>query len=761
MADLTTEEVIELDPNKKDKEYCIKVAKSIWRKYTNGAVVNFYRQKVGWKLNEKYSMGRQPLNRYKKILGRDTTINYDHLNFAVTKIMPKIFDILIGMMSRIDIDIQLDAIDPTSCEEKLRKQSRAEAEVLLRRYIKEIESDSEMELMNEGLKYDSIEELEMDIESGDLKLDFEIACQELIKLVFEHNDYEEIRIALVRDLANCGMGVVRHYVTAGGLIKMRRVNPRMFVSSYVTTRDFREMSQAGEESVMTIHDLREIAGGQFNEKDYFEIAKHYQNSFGNLSMANYTSVTDCYVPGTGGYVYDSFVVRVFDCEFQTVDRYSFTSNKPNRYGNKETRQKSSNYKPSERSKNYAKNVDYKVWYGAKLIIGMDKAFDCGKINFPNVEVNRLNESKSTFAVCALHIDDMITQTLTERCIEFVDDIVLSFVQMQSYTAKAIPPGIAADSAALSNIPRGKGKAWEPLEMIKYYTSTGNILTNMMLPNGQFMQRLPIEELAGSDLNKTMFWFNKMLSGIDMIKQVMGLNDYTDASNPNPEQSFKGAKLAVEGTQNSLQNLISAVDKIFVRCAEGVVNRAQKMAQNGELEYMANAIGRNNLRVLGFSKEISAAVFGMKISPRMSQEERLQLEGMIQSSIAQRAQSGVGGIELEDAMAIRRIRDIKLAEKMLIYRRKRRQKEDEEKSARLQQQNAQVQQQSAKQVELYKQQTMQVEVELYAEKKQIDLRYRAAEIELEKGKKLAEIIKQGEIDVQVDLLTQQPESSNKK
>lgn len=746
MADLTASEVIELDPNKKKKDFCMKAAKGIWLRYMTGSSVNFYRQKVQWKLNEKYAMGRQPINRYKKILGRDTTINYDHLNFAVTKIMPKIFDILIGMMSRLDFQVQLDAIDPGSCDAKLKEQYRMEAEIILRDMISSIEKETGVKLSDTSIPYDSIDELAMDIEAGNLKLDFEIASEELVELIFNNNCLEEIIITLVRDLANCGMGVTRHYVTAGGLIKVRRVDPKRFVSGFVTTRDFREMNQAGEEIFMSIQDLREVAGNEFTEQDYYEIACHFQSSWGNQTLSSYGSVADCYIPSSGGYIYDKFIVRIFDCEFVTTDRYAHTVDKPNRYGNKETRQKSANYKPSARSEKYTKYTDYKVWYGCKLIIGMDKCYGWGKIQFPNVEANRLNESKSTFAVHALHIDDMITQTLTERCIEFVDDIVLSFVQMQSYTAKAVPPGIAADSAALSNVPRGKGKTWEPLQLIEYYVKTGNILTNMMLPNGQFLQRIPIEELAGSDLNKVTFWFNKMLNGIDMIKQVMGLNDYTDASNPNPEQSFKGAKLAVEGTQNSLQNIITALDAIVIKSAEGIINRAQKMAQNGELDYLANAIGRKNLKVLGFSKEISAAVFGMKLTPRMSQEEKSWLEMNINQSLGQRSQNGTGGIELEDAIAIRRYSNIKLAEKMLVYRRKKRQKEDEEKSQRLQEQNAQVQQQSAQNVEQMKQQTMQMELEVYRTKKlDIDLQYEAAIIELEKGKKLEEIHAKGSVD----------------
>jgi len=762
MADLTASEVIELDPNKKGKEYCLKAVKGIWQRYMTGSSVNFYRQKVQWALNEKYAMGRQPINRYKKMLGRDTTINYDHLNFAVTKIMPKIFDILIGMMSRLEFSVQLDAIDPESCDAKLKEQYRSEAEIVLRDIVAVIEKETGQKLSDTTVIYDSVEELAMDVEAGNLKLDFEIASEELVELVFNYNDLGEIIIQVVRDLANCGMGVTRHYVTAGGLIKVRRVDPKRFVSGFVTTRDFREMSQAGEEIYMSIHDLKQVAGNEFTEKQYYEIACHFQSSYGNMSLTSYANVNDCYIPGSGGFIYDKFIVRVFDAEFVTTDRYAHTVNKPNRNGNKETRQKKANYKPSERSEKYTKYTDYKVWYGCKMIIGMDDmCYGWGKIQFPNVEVNRLNESESTFAVHALHIDDMITQTLTERCIEFMDDIVLSFVQMQSYTSKAIPPGIAADSMALSNIPRGKGKTWEPLEMIEYYVKTGNMLTNMMLPNGQFLQRLPIEELRGSDLSNINFWYTKMLNGIDMIKQVMGLNDYTDASNPNPEQSYKGAKLAVEGTQNSLQNMITALDGIVIKTAKGIINRAQKMAQNGELDYLSNAIGRKNLRVLGFSKEISAAVFGMKMAPRMSQEEKNWLEANINAALAKREQTGVGGIELEDAIAIRRYNNIKLAEKMLVYRRKKRQREDEERSANLQKQNAEVQQQSAQTVEQMKQETMKMEMEIYTQKKlEVDLKYRAAEIELENGASLDQIREKGYMQIEVDASKPQPTTSKK-
>lgn len=751
---ITVQDVNELDPNKKGKEYCLKNSKDLHSANIGGVAINFYNQKAKWQLNKKYARGEQPIDNVKRLMRRNKEVNWDSLNWSVPKVMPKIMDIMVGIVEKLSMEISCTSIDPDSVDKKIVEQYKKEAEILLAEEIAQLEQLIGSPLKDPTNRYTDIEELQMDIEDGSFKLDLEIAMEEVIDCVFDYNKLRQLRPTLVRDVANTGMNILRHYVQSNGLIKVRRVDPIFFASDYVMTKDFRDMGRCGEYMFINMQELRQLAGNELADTDYIIIAEKVQGKYGNPNFAVVgTNVTNYINPSGNGYVWDKFIVCVLYNEWVTTNRYNHIVDKPNKAGNSKTiAVKHTEYAPDNRNKEFHKVTDYKVWYKNNWIVDTDFCYGYGMLEFPNVKANAMNESASTFAVEAMDIDNMITSTYTERVIAIMDNIFINFMQMQSFIAKAVPPGIYAEMFALSNVSNGKGgNTFKPLELVEGYALTGNLVGNSLLPNGQIMQRPPIEVLNGSDLSKVDYFWKQILQGIDMIKEVIGLNDFTDASNPNPEQSVGGAKLAVAATQNSLRPLISTIDNVFEKVAEGIVNRAQHMASKGQLDYMSNAIGKKKLLALGVSESLSGAAFGIKIEPRMDDSEKAYLEQNIQQSLGQRSQTGVGGIEVEDAIAIRRCKNVKAAEKMLIFRRKKRAEQDAQRSSMQQEQNAMVQKTS---IEAQKQSSMEIaaqELDIYKKKKEIDFFYESKKLDLQAQGKNVNIETQGEIDKELTLL----------
>lgn len=722
VTSIPIQDINELDPRKKGKEFCTKYAKATYFAYKSGSASNFYSQKAQWALNRKYALGKQPIDIYKKMMGRDENVNYDSLYWVVPMVIPKIIDILIGIVTRIKIQPSCDAVDPDSYDAKLQKRYKQEVEVLLKDEIAQLEKMAGFNLKDPNNTYDDLEELEIDYQTGNFKTDLEIAMEELIDVVLNYNNLEEIKIQLARDMVECGMGVLKHYVRADGLLVTRRVDPMNFISDFVSTRDFKDMSRCGEFRVVSLSELKRLAGNEFTEEQYFEIAKSVEGKYANAYLPNYGYDYASYQLTGGGYIYDKWRVAYFDCEFTTTDRI-VTLTKKNKFGNEETRKEYVGYeaKASEENRKFIKNTDYTIWYKCKWIIDTEYSWDYGKLEFPNVKANQLNESKSSFAVCALHMDNMLTAPVMDRCIPFIDQIVLNWMQMQSFIAKAIPHGIAANSYLLSNVPNGKGGTFDPLELLTRYTQTGNMMGGGLDPSGRPILELPIQELTGTDLSRVNIFWNNIVQNIDMIRQCFGLNDVTDASNPNPEQSVGGAKLALQGTTNSMQPLITAISNIIERTSEGIINRAQHLAANGELNYMANAIGMSNIKALAISSDVSVAQFGIKIIPMPDESELVHLEQNIQAALNTRAATGKGGIELIDALKIRRYKHIpKMAEKYLAYALKKRRKLDMEESQQMQEGNAMVSERQAQAQTQSKQQIMAAEVELYQKKAEIDV-----------------------------------------
>ena len=105
-------------------------------------------------------------------------------------------------------------------------------------------------------------------------------------------------------------------------------------------------------------------------------------------------------------------------------------------------------------------------------------------------------------------------------------------------------------------------------------------------------------------------------------------------------------------------------------------------------------------------------FGVLVNKDMEDADKQYLEQNIQMSLQQQE------IDLEDAMAIRSMKDVNQAERLLIVRRKKRMKATQETAQQNAQQQAEQAQQAAQAASQAKQQEMQMEAQIETEKMQL-------------------------------------------
>ena len=125
---------------------------------------------------------------------------------------------------------------------------------------------------------------------------------------------------------------------------------------------------------------------------------------------------------------------------------------------------------------------------------------------------------------------------------------------------------------------------------------------------------------------------------------------------------------------------------------------------------SNAIGESNMGVLNSFKDLPMYNFGVMVVRDMEDKDKEYLEQNIQMAIQQ------GQIDLEDAMAVRNMKDINQAERLLVLRRKKRMKAQQEQAA----QNSQTQSQSAMQAQQQAAQAAQQQTQLEAQVKQQEM-----------------------------------------
>lgn len=125
---------------------------------------------------------------------------------------------------------------------------------------------------------------------------------------------------------------------------------------------------------------------------------------------------------------------------------------------------------------------------------------------------------------------------------------------------------------------------------------------------------------------------------------------------------------------------------------------------------ANAIGESNMGVLNSFRDLPMYNFGVMVVRDMEDKDKEYLEQNIQMAIQQ------GQIDLEDAIAVRNMKDVNQAERLLMLRRKKRMKAQQETAA----QNSQMQSQSATQAAQAAAQAEQQKIQASAQAKQQEM-----------------------------------------
>jgi hypothetical protein len=199
----------------------------------------------------------------------------------------------------------------------------------------------------------------------------------------------------------------------------------------------------------------------------------------------------------------------------------------------------------------------------------------------------------------------------------------------------------------------------------------------------------------------------------MIRDTTGINEMMDASTPKGDTLVGVQQNAIAAGNNAIYDITNASMIIFKKVCEDIVKCIQILPMESVLfQVYENAIGKENMAVLSSFRDLPMYNFGVQVVKEMEDKDRSYLEQNIQMSLQQKE------IDIEDAIAIRGMKDINQAERLLILRRNKRLKKMQESAAQnsqLQKQQAQEAAQFASQVKI---QEMQIESEMELKKMQL-------------------------------------------
>ena len=723
---------------KETNEYGLKYAQAImsqWGDVTKDQSLLRNRQRI-FERNEKYAKGVQDTSIYMQLLTSLDPSNGDgsflNLDFTPVPILPKFVRIVVNKILSKKPYPNVQAVDPFSSTEKDVHKRKVEMQIQQKEAIKQLAQKLGKPTKSIDALPDTLEESEL-ILSQTVKASSEIAAQIGTSLTLEWNDYEDTVFRRnVEDLVQFGIAITKRTNDPNYGLRTDYVHPKRFIHSYTEDPNFSDLVYAGHMRKITISELRRISAGQIDEEGLNKIAQKaarmYNYDFSSIDRTDYDNNLNQFK-----YAYDAYMVEVLDFEFISVDKMCFES-KESKYGNTGFYMKPSGYKAPESSvfSREVKHLDVETVYAGSYVVGCDFVFNYGlQTNVPK-NMYDITRAKMSYSVVATNLNSMIPKSMVDSCIGFADQLQLTHLKIQQAIAKAKPDGIIIDIEGLENVQLGKGGELKPLELHDIYEQTGVFYYRSKNPEGGF-QNPPIREIGNSirNINEFIALYNHYLR---MIRDATGINEVMDASSPKGDALVGVREQALAAGNNAIYDITNASMVMYKKVCEDIVKCLQVIPRESIL-YKAyeNAIGKENMGLLTVFRDLPMFNFGIKVEKELDEIEKSYLEQNIQISLSQRE------IDLEDAIMIRRQKDIQLAEQLLVLRRRKRMMTNQQMAMQNSQQQAQIQAQVA-------QAASQAKAQEYQIKSQLDAQMRSLEHQLEMQRLAFEMQSKKEIEM---------------
>lgn len=709
---------------KKEKAWILQYIKAAWQDFNSTFPNGFYNSRNQLHTTKLYVAGKQPIAKYKKVLLVEDEANKDdswmRINWDILPIIPKFIRIGLAVLNKAaNFEITAHAVDALAMDDQKKYYAEAAAKIQLRDAFRQNGLDPKLIHMDEQFPQ-TMEELEMHMKYS-YKHRFAIEIETAIDLIFKNNKFSDIEKLVRRDLLIAGIGCAREYFESDGEIAIERVAPEDLIVGYSDKADFSDSRYQGQVKLMTIGELKQVAKDQFTKEQYQEIADLVEGQYRNSKNKSWGSTKF-------SSTHDGYKFRVVDLEWLSNNTV-ISEEKTNKYGN----MLYSRVAPEKAGKNSkTHNADYDVVYKGKWIVGTDFCFDYGLETNMKRDPAALKKTSTSYHIIAPEMYDMTTNSLASQVEGIADQIQLAWYRLQNIIARARPKGAAINLTALEDVIMS-GKLMETEKLVSIFNTTGNVLYRSENEEGE-ESRPPIMELDNGMGDDADNCFKIIAQNVNLLRDILGFNEITDGSTPDPRTLKTVAQLATMSTNNSLHFITDAENNIKERIARNVVLRIQDMALDGTLKIYHKALGQNTIDFFKIEPEVAYHQIGITLEALPTDQDREKLARRVEIAL----QSNPAQITVADATAIESIKNIKMAWEYLSFRVRKKQEQDLADAMQRQKANAEDQQISAKVAEEEKRKTM-------AAKAEVDIQVKAAEHDL----KMKFLEREKELEFQIE------------
>ena len=713
------------DAEKLSYDYGLKVGKAIeqeWFKDDRGS--NRYRTNHSDFHNLRlYARGEQSIQKYKDELSINGDLSYLNLDWKPIPIISKFVDIVVNGIAERTYDIKAFSQSPNGVEKRTKYMEAILSDMEMREFNQEVESRfdvnmKETNIANEDLP-ESNEELGIHMQLN-YKQSVELAEEQALSVLFEGNKYELTKKRFYYDLTVLGIGAVKTSFNTSEGVTIDYVDPANLVYSYSDSPYFDDIYYVGEVKTIPVNELAKEFP-HLTESDLEDIMK---NKSYNRSNYNSRHTED---------KEDNNTIQVLYFNYKTYMNEVYKVKETATGADKLIPKDDSFNPPSDMEGGYSRMLrSVECLYDGVMIVGTNKLLKWEMSKNMMRPKSDFTKVKMNYAICAPRMYDGRIDSLVKRITGFADMIQLTHLKLQQVLSRMVPDGVYLDADGLAEVDLGNGTNYNPQEALNMFFQTGSVIGRSFTSEGDLNPgKVPIQEItSGSGGNKMQALIGNYNYYLQMIRDVTGLNEARDGSMPDKNALVGVQKLAAANSNTATRHILQAGLFLTAETAECLSLRISDIIEYSPTkEAFIQAIGAHNVATLEEMSELHLYDFGIFIELQPDEEEKAVLENNIQMALQQQ------NIELEDAIDLREIRNIKLANQLLKIRRKRKQNRDRQ----MQMENIQAQTQSnaeaaqaAAQAEVQKNQALNAgKAELLQVEAQIDAQKMAQEVEMKK------------------------------
>jgi len=647
------------EAEKKTLEYGLRVGQAIEYEWFRGGRMNSGKWNTGYTNFNRlrlYARGEQPVQKYKDELAIDGDLSYLNLDWKPVPIIPKFVDIVVNGIAQKKYDLKAYAQDPTALQSRTDYATRLLTDMNNQAFIQQANKELGVDFSQSGEKNNlpsNIKELEVYMQL-DYKQSIEIAEEEAINNTLAFNKYHLTSKRVTEDVVTIGIGAVKTSFNKTEGIVIDYVDPANLVYSYTNDPNFEDVWYVGEIKSLTIPEIKKQFPLITNEE--LETMVRYPGRQGYISNPNY----------------DNDLIQLLYFEYKTYVDQVFKIKKTD-HGLEKILQKEDFFNPPKSDNFNRVSRSIEVLYSGVKVMGAPQMLEWKLAENMTRPKGDTTKVFLNYNICAPHIYQGRIDSLVSRITTFADMIQLTSLKLQQVIQRMVPDGVFVDVDGLSEVDLGNGTNYNPQEALNMYFQTGSIVGRSLTQDGDPNRgKVPIQELQTSSANgKIASLVNTYQYYLQMIRDVTGLNEARDGSQPDPNALVGLQKMAANASNVATKHILDATLYLTLRTCENI---SLKIADMLDFDLtsasLTKSINQFNIATLEEIKDLSLHDFGIYLELEPDEEEKAMVEQNIQMALQQNQ------IFLEDAIDIREIRNLQLANQVLKFRRIKKQEQDQ-------------------------------------------------------------------------------------